>query len=302
MLPRPDRGLELESLNQTSKRVASLPKSGQVQIRSVHFGGLDVHSPDLTLFVLENKSNPAESQLIINSPYLQPAVHQFFSPQDLSHRLESMYRRFARLGGRGPTVKGGADEVIADSAQDLMRGFGRLLYEKYAPPAFREAFWQLADRLGSQFATIQIYSNNPVLPWELMCPARPGQVEERTFLGLEFNIGRWHISEGTYQLERPPQYISLRKLIVIAPEYSGDQTLPAQAMEIRALESIKGYQRLPGQIQDVRILFQDFPQGIIHFAGHGMIKMSPERIPEYYISLEDGALDVMTWRGMINKR
>jgi len=85
------------------------------------------------------------------------------------------YSRFANLAARGLLVQ---EEKLSTSmsskeqASLAMRGFGRELYLRFAPAGFKEAFWKLFDKLGSRFKTIQIFSDNPILPWELMLPIR----------------------------------------------------------------------------------------------------------------------------------
>lgn len=48
---------------------------------------------------------------------------------------------------------------------------GDILYD-IAPDCFKKAYWQLHDVLGDKFQTIQIYSDEPWIPWELMRPVR----------------------------------------------------------------------------------------------------------------------------------
>lgn len=265
-------------------------------------GGLvrvgDPTPPDLTVYVLEDGLRPEQSQIIIESPYLQPSAQGFATPPELPARLEAEYQKFAGLSGRGTKIVGADAAASSPDTRNEMRGFGRLLYDHYAPQPFKEAFWKLVDKLGLNFKTIQIYTNDPVLPWELMCPARADGSDERSFLGVEFALARWHVGEGSRQLDRPPRSLALSKLVVIAPAYGGGAGLPAQDEEVQTLEKFPDFVRLPGQVAELNRLFADPPQGIIHFAGHGAVKTTRRNIPEYSILLEDGALDLTAWRGM----
>jgi len=59
-----------------------------------------------------------------------------------------------------------------------------------------------------------------VLPWELLRPARrgsKGEREERDFLGMEFQVARWHVGESLVQLERPPQFSVWHTFITAIP-------------------------------------------------------------------------------------
>jgi len=88
----------------------------------------------------------------------------------------------------------------------------------------------------------------------------------------------------------------------VAPQYEKDHDLPGQKAEIGSLEVFDGFSRLPGQLLSLRKLFGDFPQGIIHFAGHGGIESTNQNVNEYAIELEDGILNLTTWKGMINSK
>lgn len=265
---------------------------------------LGFKAPDLTLFILENtiQSHANETQIIINSPHLQPTSQTCATPKGLDKWLEHQYRRFAQQGSRAKIIALNPNDpsnIESGEASSHIKGFGRDLYRRYAPTAFKQAFWKLVDKLGADFDSIQILSDNPLLPWEMMRPMRDDGSDERGFMGLEFKIGRWHINPGSFHRERPSQAMAFRKLVVIAPRYQNDENLPQQDMELLALQKIRGYESIGGNLKGLRGLFQKIPQGIIHFAGHGLVKPSASGVRDYVICLEDTDLDVMAWKGMI---
>jgi len=264
--------------------------------------------PDLTVFVIEDKKpdGSVEAQIQIYSQFLRPPVMIQYEPvpSDLKKWLQNYYAKFARHSRRSKVIygAGGSENTPRTSkaqVSSLMRGFGKQLYHKFAPSAFKQAFWELSNRLGSEFDSIQILSNNPRLPWELMLPVRNDGSEERTFLGLEFKIGRWHIGGRSGLTSRPGQSIAFEKLVVIAPKYQGVRALPGQIQEIDVLKKLSGYSRLKGDFQSLEALFADLPQGIIHFAGHGIIHEN-DGASDFAILLEDAELDVMAWRGLVS--
>lgn len=272
-------------------------KANQYEVRPIEMK-FDLEKPDLTVCVFSN-------EIIVESPYLQPASDHYEEAPELSKWLDSKYGQFAKLGARGLSVHKydkSSSMPIEEQASLAMRGFGRELYQKFAPYAFKEAFWKLSDKLGQKFKTIQILTDNPILPWELMRPVRNDGTGERGFLGVDFMIGRWHLSKGVTPLDRPPQEISVKKFIVIAPHYENDRSLPSQKVEIRALEKFDGFTQLPGQLGVLKRLFEDFPEAIIHFAGHGGVEVTNQNVNEYAIQLEDGILNLTTWKGMINNQ
>ncbi|HXZ28972.1 MAG TPA: CHAT domain-containing protein [Terriglobales bacterium] len=252
--------------------------------------------PDLTVVLLHNPGDNTET-IILESPHLQPAQYTTPRTPGLAEWLAAQYRQIAARSSRGMQPAGEAAAAGRQSTDDFLRGFGRQLYLQFAPQPFREAFWTLEDKLGAKFRTIQIFTDDPTLPWELMRPVRADGSGERDFLGMEFSVARWHVTQDTAQLERPPQTEPLEKVVVIAPQYQGETALPGQSDELSALAQLPGYSLVGGDLGAFRTVFQQLPSGLVHFAGHGAVAQQGGA-PEYAILLEDGPLDLMTWRGM----
>lgn len=269
---------------------------------------LGMRPPDLTVFVLEapNPAHPSESEIILMSPHFMAPVRDTFpTPTELASWLDLQYDRFAQLGSRGISVvepEARSSLPLPERTRPLLQGFGRELYRKFIPAAFKDAFWQLKAKLGPRFQAIQIYSNNPVLPWELIRPIRADGSDEQEFLGVNFRVARWHISQGVTQLDRPPQSLPMKQLAVIAPEYPSHLRLPNQEVEVLALRAVKGFQRLPGRLASLAPTLRRLPGGIIHFVGHGVVQQQRNGLFEYSIRLEDSDLDLLTWRGMASSQ
>jgi hypothetical protein len=298
-------GRETSAALETEAPAAVAPPRPVSSVQTATIGP-NAMQADLTVYVIENTdpSKPHPSEIIIASPHLQPSIHQYASPAGTDEWLEFHYAKFVKQvldlhKARNAGADGEELEKVQRRAMALLRGFGLDLYERFAPQPFKDAFWKLADRLGPRFRTIQIYSNNPVIPWELMRPRRPDGSEERNFLGMDFTIGRWHVSHGANQLDRPPQSLPVRELVVVAPGYGEGQALIGQKAELDALGSVRGFRRMPGRLETIEDLFRALPQGIVHFAGHGSARPSPEGPYEYYIGLEDGDLDLTMLRGLV---
>ena len=128
----------------------------------------------------------------------------------------------------------------------------------------------------------------------IMVPVRRDGSDERNFLGVEFDIGRWHINqEANMVYARPLQSTVFKELLVIAPQYLEDRVLPYQEKEVHALESIIGFRRLAGKYNDVKGMLEELPTGFAHFSGHGIIKESETNILEYAIRLEDRDMNLL---------
>lgn len=258
--------------------------------------------PQLTVMLTSERGGGRE--LILVSPFLVPPIRRYELPpaEDSGGFLRSSYGRLAALGPRGRTS---ADSPHAKARiLAAARGLGRQVYEQFAPPPFREALWRLRDQLGSDFRAIQIVTDDPKVPWELMKPSREAAdgPEEMNFLGIEFRLARWHVGSGGKQLDRPPQELPLDALHVIAPDYSDLERLPHQEAEVAALSQFEGFHRTASGLPGIGELLASDPSGIVHFSGHGTAANDEAGIARYAMKLTDGTLDLMTWRGLLPSR
>nr|VFK59662.1 MAG: CHAT domain-containing protein [Candidatus Kentron sp. TUN] len=266
-------------------------------------------SPDLAVFILSDDiilsdgKRRYKTQVTISSPhfsYLENFVLKEAYPEpELTAWLGSKYAKFSGYSVRGVALADKPDAPsLNEEAVSMMRGVGKKLYRKFAPAVFKKAFWELVDKRGEDFRSIQIITNNPRLPWELMIPRREDGTDERDFLGLEYQIARWHRPHPP--LAFPPRSLSLTNLMVIAPEYEGPDRLPGQAKELEALEVQEGYRKIDGRFDALETLFGELPSGIIHFSGHGLVKEPSKGVHEYFIRLENGKeLDLDAWEGLL---
>jgi hypothetical protein len=171
------------------------------------------------------------------------------------------------------------------SASNCISAIGDILYD-IAPDCFKKAYWRLSDDLGGKFQTIQIYSDEPWIPWELMRPIRQkedGAVEGHSFLGVEHSVGRWlNMRAG-----EPPQSIQATQAVVIAPNYLRTP-LPYAKQEAEWLEQqISATKLVPATKDNVLGFLQNGEAQIIHFSCHGK---SLEDVNVGEILLEDGTL------------
>ncbi len=277
---------------------------------------------DLTIWLLEggDPSRPDEAQILIQSPHLQPVSGTWRAPADLAARLDGRYSEFAQRVSRGAAALGlDASATTAEAAGpeqhrqhnlNVLREFGQGLYQDAAPPLFRDALAALQGKLGGDLRAIQVYTNNPRLPWELLVPpAAPGQ--EPQFLGVRYRLARWHVpsqitgKEGI--LMRPTARLELQGVYVVAPSYRGQMVLPAQQKELGAIrEHASGlYRPVPGTLAAVKTLMSgEKAKGlsVVHFAGHGDASaQAAVGRPEFKIRLEDAELPLADWRRLASR-
>jgi hypothetical protein len=237
-------------------------------------------APDLTVMITRDS-------IEVTSPYLGSETDTL---PELKGLPEWLVQHAPGMAGRGQVIQATGQPTQGEEAT---KGFGNDLYDHYAPELFKKAFWMLVDARGQQFHTIQIYSDNPDIPWELMRPIRQNHTDRQTFLGMNYSVARWHMTDGLQ--EKPPMSETMAKMFVIAPHYVGARTLDAEATETDALAQMDGYSPVKGNLDALRFLFRESPQGIVHFAGHGQLNATRG---DYEILLEDGELDTTYWKGM----
>ncbi|WP_295388369.1 CHAT domain-containing protein [uncultured Thiodictyon sp.] len=267
-------------------------------------GIIDKEAPDLTVFL--NYPAPGtggEGTVTIHSHYQQSVTAALPAADGLEEWLRALDLGATKDATRRPVQwsdgKQGQDQDPR-RAIDRMQSLGEDAYRRFAPAVFQNAYWDLRERLGGRFDSIQIITNQPLVPWELMRPSRKDRTDD--FLGIAFRIGRWHLNRTAGVLRSPDQQQVLRDLIAIAPDYAGVQGLPAVSDELRGLARFTGYRRLDARYESLRDLGQDpqRPRGIIHFAGHGEAAADAPA-SQYHIKLEDGDLDPLAWHALFKQ-
>jgi CHAT domain-containing protein len=271
----------------------------------------DAPAADLTVVLIEgfDQQNPSRTFIQVDSKFFKSTV-TFTKPRGQQGWIDDGYEKFSLMSTqRAQSAKPSRDKATlaavsppADLAVSQARGFGRELYLKFAPTLFKEAFWKVRKELGDSFRSIQIYTNDPNFPWELLRPVPSDGSGDLDFLGIEYAVGRWPL-HNTSDLQRLPlRSASVSELDVIAPSYTGTMELTHQKEELRALESIPGFNLVPGQIGAVKRLFGRFPQGIIHFTGHGVVVELPGKSQQFSMVLEDGEISLIEWQGMVSRK
>jgi len=250
-------------------------------------------APDLT--IIENRVGNT-LRLVFYSVSSPPVEADIADPDALHAWINSHFKELASRG-RGAT----AEPAEADSgaaqlhAQDYLNGFGAELYDRFAPQAFKDLLSKMLDAGHPAFSSIQIYSDDPSLPWELMRPKLANNNERMDFLGATFSIARWPVTRRG--MMRPPQSLMVEESVVIAPGYQGGKSLQAAGLELTTLKKMRGFTEVAGSYAAVRQLAGHPPQGFVHFAGHGAV-MDKDGVPQFAILLEDSEMDPGTWQAL----
>ncbi|TIW65307.1 MAG: hypothetical protein E5V58_31500, partial [Mesorhizobium sp.] len=80
-------------------------------------------------------------------------------------------------------------------------GFGDVLYRDYVPKVFKHVFWSLRGK--GELRSIQITSNSPTLPWELIRPRSDDGATQDGFLGMGYRLARWAPRSMSSQVDNP---------------------------------------------------------------------------------------------------
>ena len=248
--------------------------------------------------VYDDAGGLGRGRVTIATDYLGRMRHgEINTPPSIVGWLEEFYREFRSLSSRGAQSADVMDEDTREARIGRLRAFGEELYRRAAPPVLKAALAELLDNPQVELRTVQIYSNNPVIPWELMRAPKPGG-GTTDFFGIAFELARWHEDDGPRLILRPPQDQRIDEVVAIAPAYTGGQSLGAQSREIDEIQGLLATRRVSGKRSDFLTLVRNPPRGIIHFAGHGEIAGRSAVERRFAIRLEDGAFDVMDWRGV----
>ncbi len=261
----------------------------------------DLEAPNLT--IVENRVGNT-LRVVFFSRRTAPVEADIADPDALHAWIEAHYARMAQHS-RGFEAEGGAQPSSAQYDADYISGFGSELYDRFAPQQFKDLFWKLMDSSANRnpanpraqgfFESIQVLSDDPAIPWELMRPARADGTQRMDFLGLHFMIARWPLAGRTES--RPLQSLSVSRSAVIAPVYRGGLQLASAGKELTAIKSMQGFAQVAGDYASVRDLAMHPPQGIVHFAGHGAVT-DQGGVPQFAILLQDSEMGPSTWQAL----
>jgi len=283
--------------------LASAPR--QALTGNVEPGGVG-SVPDLDVTILYDDPNGlGPGRIIIHSPHLAgPVTDSFSTPPEMAAWLESEYHRLLQLGLnlRGAvSLQQPAASADPEAQKRFVtlaaEGFGDALYRDYVPGVFKDVFWSLRDK--GELRSIQITSNSPTLPWELIRPRSKDGATQDGFLGMDYRLARWAPRSTSSQIDNPLDHLAFTGVAAVAPSYADKQSLPFQEVEIEALSKLAGYRRFDGDFVSFTKLVGEVSTGFIHFSGHGEINQPSSGRPVFAIDLVDQSLDPDTWRALV---
>jgi hypothetical protein len=148
--------------------------------------------------------------------------------------------------------------------EDDIRAIGSKMFSQLLPYQMQELLWENRDRIKS----VQVFSQEPFIPWELICLKDPkkGVVEEdNKFLG-ELGLLRW-LYDGF-----PPSRLRIRRKRVryLIGDFEEPLKLPQAQAEAAMLEGIFEAQAISARLKDLKAVLKAKNQfDLLHVCCHG---------------------------------
>ena len=212
-----------------------------------------------------------------------------------AQRQAMMAKLYTDLEAQGNVLDQIGGKSASQQARDFAEGKGNDLYDQLAPDAFK-TMYQKMKTAGAPPTTIQVLTSSPSLPWELLRPLLTDGTREN-FLGTTVAI----VTGDAASAPRvpPPLTQGLQAMKVVAPHYDGDLSLAGAQQEVIALKtSFPGLVAIDGSVDGVSALGRALPDGIIHYAGHGVRVTVAGLPPDVALSLSDGSIVPSTWKNL----
>jgi hypothetical protein len=167
---------------------------------------------------------------------------------------------------RGRDVEG--ESVSAEAIRAGLVRIGRRLYRELFPEALRREYCRFRE----QVRTLQLISDEPWIPWELLKPYElkdfAGQDFEDDFLCARFDFSRWVMPGAA-----PAAEIAVGSLACLVPRDSGLKAAQAERAFLQALTQSCGLTDLspatPDRQSVLSLLEGADPVAVWHFACHG---------------------------------
>lgn len=183
---------------------------------------------------------------------------EFRSPL-IPERDTYITRIMARIGDAWAGT--GKDQLKAFETD--LKSIGAMMFTELMPREMRELLWRQRKRIES----VQVFSMEPFIPWELVLLMDPGKAvfgdDSRFF--AELGLVRW-LYDGY-----PPSRLTIggSRARYIIPTYRGAMALPEAAAEKKMLEGLFAASAVTARALDVQKLLRTPGSfDLLHFGGH----------------------------------
>ena len=199
--------------------------------------------------------------------------------------VENLYRQIEADWVTYMNARNAGDVNALDNFVQELCGFGGQLFDQLFPPTLQQTLWDNRDKITS----IQVISEEPFIPWELVHLKEPEKNlgPDNHFLGQK-GLVRWLAEAGW-----PPDRLKIRKgkARYVIPVYE-DPTLvlPETQQEMQFLKDRFGAAEVKADSGEVRkLVSQPGAFDLLHFACHG--EADPNNIANAQASLKRTATE-----------
>ena len=240
--------------------------STRLPVRVLHWGDYKAPYPDLVLRVCTRANRLTYTlhyrdtlERVIEGGELRadPARYRY----RIIREIENLSRG---LDADGYPLNDGPGETI--SPEVLFRQLARIGQRLYNELFNEEMRREYRERIRGRVRTIEIVSDEPWIPWELIKPYDDGVDDD--FLSMEYELSRW-VSGGA----APAAEIAVESLACIVPTDSGLSAAQREQEMVRGLAAqCRLTDRSPAEARRSRVvalLEGEEPVHLWHFACHG---------------------------------
>ncbi len=170
-------------------------------------------------------------------------------------------------------------QLKGDLSTEILRAHGAFFAEQLLPADLRKALSSMKHR----FQTLQIVSDDPWIPWEILRieESPESEVVDGPFLCEAFALTRWIPSI------RQTIYLPLARIAAAVPRGSN---LPTIEQEWQILQALDGYgrqvERIPARLREISDAFRQGAYDGWHLTGHGLFRRDAPDLSR--ILLEEG--------------
>ncbi|ACN13866.1 conserved hypothetical protein [Desulforapulum autotrophicum HRM2] len=208
---------------------------------------------------------------------LKQVLHFLFESRSLNKFVTCTSQPFENQDARKEYIKNlyedlenfwADDELEYNTFMRKLQARGVEIFDKLIPLALRKVLWEERESL----ETIQVFSDEPFIPWELAYLKEPGKKAVRnSYFLAEKGLVRWLAEDGQF----PPQKLRLRdgKALYVIPDYppaSGYQLPGAQAEKLMLTEVLSANAISPVSSEVLDAIEKPGRFDILHFACHGL--------------------------------
>jgi hypothetical protein len=186
----------------------------------------------------------------------------------LDPELELRERPFGTISLATDPAEFFRQHLKGDLSLETLRARGAFFAERLLPPGLRRTLSAVRHRV----ATFQIVSDDPWIPWEILC------LEEGSFLCEAFALTRWlHPIRQTI-------YLPLSRMAAVVPL---NPDLPHAEQEWKDLQTLtrdgRQVERIPARRQEIDKAFRSGYHDGWHFTGHGFFRGNAPDLSSIYL-------------------